>query len=218
MSSMKQISACEQDRFERLCTRTGVDDSVAAQVWSVLCQRYSETHRHYHTLDHVCAMLSALDGVAGSIDLDRGRFDLIEMAIWFHDIVYDPRSATNEADSAELFEKLVGEEMKDEDADVVQRLILATDPRNDRGDAKDEQILIDIDLLVLSADATGYQAYADAIRNEYAHVPEDAFATGRAEVLAGILKKQIYATDHFADRENLARVNLEAEIRVLSGK
>lgn len=120
-----------------------------------------------------------------------------------------------------MFDGLVGEDMENEDAVVVRRLILATDPRNSRGAAEDEKILIDIDLLVLSADALGdqgYQAYASAIRKEYAHVPEDAFAKGRAELLAGILLRQIYATDHFADREKIVRANLENEIRGLTGK
>lgn len=96
MSSMKQIPEDESRRFERLCARIGLPNAngVAAHAWSVLCQRYTEPHRHYHTLNHVHAMLGALDGIAGSIGLDFGRLDLIEMAIWFHDIVYDPRSST----------------------------------------------------------------------------------------------------------------------------
>ena len=85
MSSMKQTSESERGRFERLCKRIGVDGGVAAQAWSVLCLRYTEHHRHYHTLNHVRAMLGALDSVAGSTGVESRRLDLVEMAIWFHD-------------------------------------------------------------------------------------------------------------------------------------
>ncbi len=59
-----------------------------------LTRRYCEPQRHYHTLEHIADMLF------------RGReLELSDeqiYAIWYHDAIYDPRSTTNEEDSAAL--------------------------------------------------------------------------------------------------------------------
>src|SRR5262249_22011217 len=41
-------------------------------------------------------------------------------------------------------------------------------------------IMISIDLSILGADVATYDAYAAAIRQEYAHVPDAAYRSGRA--------------------------------------
>ncbi|MGK0186824.1 MAG: putative metal-dependent HD superfamily phosphohydrolase [Verrucomicrobiales bacterium] len=160
-------------------------------------------------------MLAALDGVDAGGRIEAFFKDRIEMAIWFHDVVYDPKSATNEADSAALFVELLGAELENVNVTAIERLILATDPRCDRGEAVDECILVDIDLLVLASDEAGYEQYAEAIRKEYAHVPAEAFSQGRAKVLGRILQQSIYVTEHFRGFEEQARSNLEAEIAAL---
>ncbi|MEZ5330316.1 MAG: hypothetical protein R3F19_35150 [Verrucomicrobiales bacterium] len=215
---MKRFFENEYNRFERLCQGFGMSDSDATLAWSNLLKHYTEPHRHYHTFEHVGAMLTALDCIAGTLPIDERGLALIEMAIWFHDAIYDPRLSTNEEDSAELFLQLVGASMSEAESQTVARLILATDPRRSRNDVEDEKVMVDIDLLVLAADAPGYRAYTAAIRKEYAHVPQDAFAKGRSAVLFGILAKPIYLTEHFADREKLARANLEREIGELQGR
>ena len=212
--SEMEMSEAECSRFQRLCERMGIAERVVSLAWHSLWLGYTESHRHYHNWEHIGSMLAALDCVSG-IDESRGR-DRIEMAVWFHDVVYDPKSSTNEADSAALFRQLLGAELDTVDVAAIERLILATDPRRDRGDAEDEKILVDIDLLVLASDPSCYCAYADAIRKEYVHVPEDAFVKGRLEVLERILQKPIFMTEHFAKREEKARANLEDEIETLS--
>lgn len=215
-----QMSATKCGRFERLCDRLEISDEAMSQAWSELWRRYSEPHRFYHTWEHVGSMLVALDGVATAVttagDVNDCLMTQIEMAIWFHDVIYDPNSSTNEADSAALFLQLLGSELQESDGLAIGRLIVATDPRLERGSSVDEQILVDIDLLVLSSDPEKYRAYAEAIRKEYAHVPEDAFREGRAAVLERILQKPIYVTEFFADREPAARANLREEIEALS--
>jgi predicted metal-dependent HD superfamily phosphohydrolase len=82
-----------------------------------------------------------------------------------------------------------------------------------RGDAA---LVVDIDLAVLAADSASYDAYAAAVRREYASVPDQAFREGRTVVLRGFLERPaIYATPAIHDlRERPARANLRRELQV----
>lgn len=84
-----------------------------------LTNRHLEPHRHYHALPHVAAMLAA--GRAFPLD------DVQTMAVWFHDAIYDPRSSTNEEDSAVLAgERLRAAGWDPAAVELVQRIVRDT--------------------------------------------------------------------------------------------
>lgn len=58
---------------------------------------WSEPHRHYHTLQHLLECLALFDPVR-TLSRHPGE---IELALWFHDAVYDPTRDDNEERSAE---------------------------------------------------------------------------------------------------------------------
>ena len=58
---------------------------------------YQEKHRAYHNLEHVNDCLNQLDNFESEIT-DK---HIIEMAIWYHDIIYNPYGKNNELKSAE---------------------------------------------------------------------------------------------------------------------
>jgi len=98
------------------------------------------------------------------------------LAIWFHDIVYDPRAKDNEersADEAAVF--LQGTEF----VDSVRILILATE-HNEESGSRDARLLCDIDLSILGSERELYQTYSKAIREEYAWVSDEEYRAGRA--------------------------------------
>lgn len=79
-------------------------------------------------------------------------------------------------------------------------------------------MLLDLDLSVLAAAPDRYRAYAKAIKNEYAAIPDALYRPGRRRVLEGFLARpQIYRTKHLrALWEAPARANLSGEIEGLS--
>jgi predicted metal-dependent HD superfamily phosphohydrolase len=193
-----------RERFLNLCVKTGISSAVSSEVWSILESRYSESHRHYHNLRHIGSMLEKLDLI------DAGNIGL-EFAIWFHDVVYDPKARDNEEQSAVLFESMLGGHLDDEIAKEVVRLILATDHARVKTGRHDENLMRDIDLTILASSEDEYREYASAIRREYAHVPDEDFRRGRSAVLEHFLKAPIFGTVSFSRFESAARLNLESE-------
>jgi len=185
-------------------------------VLEELLRRYAEPHRAYHDLAHVLDCLDELDA-ARSIADDP---DAVEMAIWFHDAIYDPGSADNEDRSARLAaDRLAGAGMGSDFIGRVAALIAAT--RHDRpAEGGDAGLLCDVDLAILGKDPARFDRYEAAIGKEYAWVPPEVFAARRAAVLASFLARDsIYATAAFRERyERRARENLERSLRKLYGR
>ncbi len=159
-----------------------------------------EPHRHYHTLDHVAAMLRRYHGS------DRGMV----AAVWLHDIVYDPRASDNEERSAE--------QARDDlpagaSTDLAVRLILAT--KHHAGGDPCTDAFNDLDLAIIGSGAEAYDRYAGQIRLEYAFVPEAAYRAGRADILREFDKRKIFRTPAFQHLEHQAHINLRREIGCL---
>ena len=146
------------------------------------------------------------------LDASGEGTDSVELAIWFHDVIYEPLGGQNELKSAQFFfdhfESAAGSTLIND----VMRLIIATDPTRPRSGRNDEDLIIDIDLSILGAPAGDYEVYRSAIRNEYASVPEPDFIAGRKAILQKFLSQRIYATGYFARLEPQARLNLRHEL------
>src|SRR5262249_14391101 len=123
--------------------------------FALLADSYSGPGRYYHTLQH-------LDEVLVIVDQFRTfpHFAVVELAAWFHDVVYDARTSDSEAKSAAW----AGETLRRLQVaqDTIQRtgeLILYTKaheaPKHDVAAA----ILLDADLAILGADDARYADY-----------------------------------------------------------
>jgi predicted metal-dependent HD superfamily phosphohydrolase len=192
-------------RFNKVCKRVGIPDEKVIVAGEFLFNCYSEAHRSYHNLFHIDRMLSLLDEAGGG-------FDSLELAIWFHDIIYNPTDGSNEEKSAQIFSDLLGSSIgRDLTSDVV-RLIIATDPRKSRSGRNDEDLIIDIDLSILGSSPCDYELYRSAIRCEYSFVAEADFRAGRTSILRRFLTQSIYATEFFGKFEQQARSNIKNEL------
>jgi predicted metal-dependent HD superfamily phosphohydrolase len=136
----------------------------------------------------------------------------MELAIWYHDVIYDAQACDNEERSATFFEAELGHRLdKDLSARVV-RMILATDYARPRSGATDEDLIRDLDLSVLASTPEEYRAYTLAVRREYAHVPDADFRRGRRTVMERFLRGSVFHTAVFVREESRARQNILAEL------
>jgi predicted metal-dependent HD superfamily phosphohydrolase len=170
-----------------------------------LMQSYSEPHRFYHTLQHLGECLELLDAVAPL----AARLPEIQLALWFHDAIYDPQRQDNEDRSATW----AIESLSTLDSTIAQRvhdLVLVTKHHRVLHDT-DAQLLVDVDLAILGADEERFAEYDRQIRQEYHWVSAEDFRVGRSQILKSFLERPaIYGTPWLADQLELkARRNLE---------
>ena len=184
--------------------------------------QHREPHRRYHTSLHVMWVLRHLTELAAA---EPQQLDLaaLQLAAFYHDVVYDPRATDNEARSADIARRAAGDLGWPQDrGELVHRLVLATAHQHSPGSSPDgvdphEAVLLDADLAILGAPPNEYQAYVHGVRAEYHHVADDAWRTGRAAVLREFLARpQLFLTATMrATRESRARANLTAELATL---
>ncbi|MGH8188469.1 MAG: HD domain-containing protein, partial [Steroidobacteraceae bacterium] len=181
---------------------------LQARIEAELKAAYSEPHRRYHTLRHVEYCLDQLEEHwSHAVHLNEVRWALL-----FHDAIYDTRRNDNEARSADWASRVMtGLQRPNEEIARVRAMILAT-AHSVTAQTPDEALMLDIDLAILGADAATFDEYDDAIRVEYAWVPEDAYRAARAQVLQGFLARNrifetaAYHKSHEAQaRQNSAR-------------
>ncbi len=199
------------ERWQRLMESLHLPSAHA--TFDTLVQAYTAADRRYHNDTHIAHCLAELDAAAPHIP----NPEPIELALWFHDAIYDTHSANNEDESARLASAFLTEVgAADELTATVVALILATchQPANL---SPAEQWMVDIDLAILGSSPQRFAAYEQAIRQEYAWVPDAIFSEKRIAILHSFLDRPvIYTTPHFyAICEDQARSNLTDSIRRL---
>jgi predicted metal-dependent HD superfamily phosphohydrolase len=173
---------------------------------------YAEPHRRYHGRAHILSCLALLDERRDLSVRDRR---VLTWAIWWHDVVYDPRAADNEARSADRARvDLAALGASETDREEVARLILLTEGHRVEPGDQLGALLVSIDLSILGGDAKAYDAYACGVREEYAHVPDEVWRAGRSRVLQGFLDSPtLFPEPSYAARLDApARRNLAREL------
>jgi predicted metal-dependent HD superfamily phosphohydrolase len=200
-----------------LADRWPLPGSVAGDALrEALLAAWASPDRGYHDLRHLTEVLDRLDELAaGGAAFPEPP---VRLAAWFHDAVYDG-ARDDEERSAQWAERALPGLVPDDVVAETARLVrLTADHRPAPGDAAGEA-LTDADLAVLASGPDRYADYVAGVRREYAHVPDDAFAAGRAEVLRALLAKPVlFHTGHARARwETSARANVTAELARLAG-
>lgn len=184
-------------RFCRLWARCGAPAEGAGAVFAQLDAHYREAHRHYHNGGHIDDCLARLDLAAAAADVDDA--DAVEMALWFHDVIYELGAPDNEQLSAEWFGAQAAGRLPADFIGRVEDYINSTTHRAEPA-AAGAKWVVDADLGGLGMDDDAFERDGARIRREFAHVPEAEFARGQAGFLRGLLERErIFYTDFFRD-------------------
>lgn len=188
----------------------------SSKVFSHLSSLYNNPLRYYHNLNHIDHCLTEFSFVKNL----AVNPDAIEMAIYFHDAVYDTHSKLNEETSADLTRKILLEAGANQNLITkVSNLILVTKHAQQVND-QNSKIIIDVDLSIFGQNRTIFDEYETGIRLEYSWFPEKEFNEKRVTILKSFLNRpKIYSTELFISKyEGLARKNLTYSIEKLSTK
>lgn len=211
-------------RWHQLLKRLGYN-GPREQILYDLMARYKEAGRYYHTIDHVHHCLNEFDRVRDQLL----RPDHVELALWFHDIVYCPGKAGNEEDSAAyLLHRFEGLDVQSVRISAHHVLATVPDmkeflrltewlvlPPDVKADARaDAEYVHDIDFSILGQPRPTYQHYAEGVCREHACISRDVYNQARVTFLRHLLDQAaIFATTSFQDAyEHRARDNIQAEI------
>ena len=200
-----------QERWLRLWQFAGATGEPATW-YEVLTRAYAEPQRHYHNQQHIAECLAEFDAARHLAQQPAA----VELALWFHDAVYDPKAGDNEEKSAAMARScLEASGLSKLDA-TVSELVMATKSHSTEA-GPDAALMVDVDLSILGQDERRFAEYESQIREEYRSVPKLIFNFKRAQILKRFLaRERIYATDFFAAKyEQKARRNLESSIRQL---
>jgi predicted metal-dependent HD superfamily phosphohydrolase len=208
-----------RQRWFELLAALKIDQTTAETLWEEIVQHYAEGRRVYHNLGHLYDLFKKMD----RHQEDVTDIKAVELAIWYHDIVYDPMSKDNEEKSAILCAK----RLKTLGLDIsfkekVYKLIRSTKTHtieswDNESDKKDNEFLLDLDLSILGSKGDKYVKYTSQIRREYNIVPAFLYFSGRKKVLKNFLEKErLFKTNSFYEKyEKTARANIWKELETL---
>lgn len=195
MISNRQVS-----RWHALCSRMGAHTLTCNDVLYRIEKMYFG--RYYHDMQHVFNCL-------GEFDIVRGRTDYpdeAEMALWMHDVIYEPEKGGSEYLSAQYAgSALKSMGVSDEKIDRVKKYIMATThtepPRN-----HDCAIVMDCDLATLAVGIP--REIEESIKKEYAWMK--GYVGARKKFLI-----ELYNRNHIFNSPEFARYNELAKNNVL---
>jgi len=198
-------------RCWRLLQASG--DGIA--LMQKLTTAYAESQRSYHTIQHLNECLALLEP---HLELAEHPAE-VEIALWFHDAVYDVEAKDNEARSATWAEAaLIAAQVAPGAVERIKRLIMAT-CHAALPEGRDQQLLVDVDLSILGAPRARFIEYEEQVRKEYDWVPGWLFRRKRRGILKEFLARDpIYNTPQIRGKlEHQARENLAYSLSQLRG-
>jgi len=200
------------ERWHSVCEKMHLRDPGDRFLHAIL-SAYQESHRAYHTVEHLLHILECLDELVSR--LNREVPPAVILAAFFHDAVYDPLAQDNEERSA-LWAEDVLPQMGACAALVteVARLVRIT-AGHEASDCYGA-LLCDADLMILAGDEAHYRAYVESLREEYRLVPDDIWRRERPIFLRGLMSHRIFRLPGQEENEQRAIRNIEAEIASLT--
>ena len=188
-----------------------VEPKLIQKVFLDLVRAYSSVGRFYHTLEHIQHILEIIEQMRSL----AVNFPTIQLAAWFHDVIYDSKAKDNEERSTDYaVMSLTKLKIPSTTVERVRRLILSTKTHQTLLTDIDNQIFLDSDLAILGSSEWEYQVYAQAIRKEYSWLGSELYRTDREQVLVKFLQRdRIFFTNQmFVKLEQRARENMQAEL------
>ncbi|WP_426276962.1 hypothetical protein ACN9MN_17075 [Chryseobacterium sp. S-02] len=199
-----------KERFSEICLPLTQDQKLIGKLWSEVERNYSQKGRYYHNLEHLENMFSELDAIKDKIS----NYSNISFSVFYHDLIYDASSKSNEEKSAEFAkERLQQLNINESDIAEIYQQILAT-KAHESSDYNDVNYLLDADLSILGKDLETYINYTQKIRKEYSIYPDLLYKPGRKKVLKHFLEMEnIFKTEYFREKyDEQAKKNIEFEI------
>jgi predicted metal-dependent HD superfamily phosphohydrolase len=212
-------------------------DDWSNRCWKILKFGYCAENRHYHCFNHIDSSLHKMGFVISKLKNPLA----VELAIWFHDVIYNPLSRNSEDDSANLaygllkdlnpqlalkvwdlvmFTKWDSEYFVMDDIKEIAKITEDDEGLNNLFSkvTTDFLYLRDIDWSGFGSEWNTYRETTYDIFDESPYIDSDEFDSKRIGFLEYILgmKRSIFSTEFFTETcEAQAFVNINRELALL---
>lgn len=197
------------------------------EVWEILKFCYNKSDRHYHNFDHIRDMLKKFEKHKKSFEDPLA----VELAIWFHDIIYNPLSKLNEDASADLAYSLIMKLNKPQLAEKVRQLVMFTKWDSDWFYSSDVDeikkhlseasydflLLRDMDWSGLGSSTKTYETNSRHLRAEVPFLNDLEYTEKRLVFLniITVLPRPLYCTKQYRELGSKATQNINKEVEHL---
>lgn len=168
-------------RFLKLKALDKVPLEARVEAFNRLSAKYREPHRRYHVLLHIHDGFTVLDTFIHLAE----RPDELALAWFYHDVIYDigvPATQNERCSAGFLASELIAMGVPPSEIIYPSVLVLAT-THDHIPEFNDAKLIVDIDLAGLGAPWYVFLENYRNVREECAHVPEDAFRKDTGEIL-----------------------------------
>lgn len=177
-------------------------------------EHYAKNNLTYHNYSHINTMLKLVNSKNTQF-LDMRT---VELAILYHDAIYEPGATDNEKQSATLMLKEMKEKYSPAQLQKAALIIENTAHHNDPQSAE-EALVFYADLAILGSEWNQYLAYATSVALEWNHyLTHEQYREGRTTFLKSMLKNQVILDPNWAtkEEETRARLNMQRELSALA--
>ncbi|MDH3453144.1 MAG: hypothetical protein OEN20_12065 [Gammaproteobacteria bacterium] len=135
--------------------------------------------------------------------------DAVELALWFHDVIFQTPGSDNELRSAEWFMAVAKDDLRAHLCKRVCAMIMVTVHPSEPSDS-DEQIVVDIDLSSFALPWERMKRDSEAVRREMQHMTDREFFAGQIRFLDSLLNRAAFFGSVFFNQrsEAAARANV----------
>jgi predicted metal-dependent HD superfamily phosphohydrolase len=203
-----------KDHWNKLIQKYCQDTSLNDRFFEEIEKKYTGRNRHYHNLHHIEALLQLCEQYNDHL-ADK---EVVALAVFYHDIIYNVLRKDNEPRSALLaVKRLYALGVPEDKTAQVKLFIEATQTHTITGtvvNKHDLQLFLDFDMSTLGAGWNDYLEYTKQVRREYRVYPDKLYIPGRTKFLEHCLQTEfIFQTAEFRENyEAAARVNMAREL------
>ena len=174
-------------RFKGLLKRIDFEGDISSAYIDIF-NKYSESHRHYHTIKHITNGLNEM-WVRAEHNL-KYTLNEVEFAWWFHDYIYNVTvDNNNESLSADYAKQFCnGGNIDKIFSNDICELIIDT-KHNAIPNTYNGKFICDLDLLIFTEDENIFIEYEYNIRNEYKSVDNTTYVQNRKLILIEFINK-----------------------------
>lgn len=158
--------------------------NIKADV-NMLLGMWNESHRHYHTLDHLNDLVDQINAYRENTNCSKKEYEKLLITALFHDIVYDPMKSNNEEMSADFFLDCC--QSKNQDIEDIKNAILET--KTHTSTSKLSSIFNEFDMKILERGYNDLLEWEKGIYEEFKGYGSDVYKQGRIKFLESVIDK-----------------------------